>query len=257
MKNYILIFSLVTIFSVFLMNCSSTAGVTDRAAISDAADHKKSPDWQGVYTGNSPGVDGNIVQVVILLSKNFTYTMETKTIGESDPLKQQRGRVIWDRSRNTVQLDQFPERYGSPFFELREDHIVQYNPGGNRNEGAEGSTAVFLRRETNPLLERTWQLTNLTGSWVGVNDRVTIVFSVIDQRFLVRGLCNAISGEYVFSDDSVLLRCRYLPRMHCDKANLESALARVLPSTDDIMVHGNYLMLISNNQTIATFELLE
>ncbi len=258
MKSYILKFSLAAVIAVFLWGCTSPGGVTDTTANADATGRKKPSDWQGVYTGNFPGKqEGNWEQVVILLNRNYTYSMEKKTSGESDEVKQQRGTFRWDRRRNTVQLDPFPERFGSPVFELGENHIVQLNTGGNANEVSEGSTTIILRREPNPVLERTWQLTNLPGNWVGINDKITIVFKIIDQRVVVNGVCSRFPGQYVFHDDGVQIKYRITGGYLRDRTELKTAFLMALTYTDDIKVRGDYLMLLSNKQTIATFELVE
>lgn len=258
MKKCMLNFLLAAVFAVFILGCTSPAGVTGSAATSDAASRKKPSDWQGVYTGSFPGEEGRMEQVVILLSKNFTFTMETKSDGESDQVKHRRGNLSWDRRGNTVQLDPFPERYGSPVFELGENHILQFNAGDNRDEGTDGSTAIILKREPNPVLERTWQLTNIPGNWVGINDRITIVFKVIDQRVEVKGVCNIASGQYVFRDDGIQIQYRITGvGWHCDRTELQRAFLMALIYTDDIKVRGDYLMLLSNKQTVATLELVE
>ncbi|TVQ15781.1 MAG: hypothetical protein EA361_05180 [Bacteroidetes bacterium] len=258
MEKGILNLLLATVFAVFLLGCTSPTGVTGTTANADATGRKKPSDWQGVYTGNFPGEqEGSWEQAVILLNRNYTYSMETKTSGESDEVKQRRGTLKWDRRRNTVQMYPFPERLGSPVFELGENHIVQLNTGGNANEVSEGSTTIILRREPNPVLERTWQLTNLPGYWVGINDRITIAFKIIDQRVVVNGVCSRFPEQYVFHDDGVQIKYRITGGYFRDRSELKTAFLMALTYTDDIKVSGDYLMLISNKQTIATFELVE
>lgn len=247
---------LITTLTFILCACALGKRFSDLYTPPDPDSSKKSLEWQGVYTGFLPCDDNNFMQVVIVLRSNYTFYMETIGIEDSSRVKQIRGRFIWDDDGNTIILDNIPNEYGSPFFEVGESYIAQLNTNWDNNEDPGIINYVVFKKELNPMLERAWRLTDLRGSWVETNDRIFIVFKILDQRVSGHAGCNSFRGRYFFDDNGFQLRCVPLSRVGCNRIDLEKEFMKALYMADDIQVGEDFLLLISNKQTIARFKLV-
>jgi len=245
---------LITTLTFILTGCTFFQKFSELYTPPDPDSSMKSLEWQGVYTGYLPCAHCNFIQTVIVLRSNQVYSIETKCNEDSSRIKQTIGRFVWDLDGNTVILDNFPDEYGSPFFEVGENYIAQINESTLNNESADIINYVVFTKESNPMLERTWRLTELAGSWIEESDRIFIIFRIIDQRVSGHAGCNIFGGKYFFDKNGFRLRCQIIRRVHCNRVDLENEFMKALFIIDDIKVGENYLLLISNKRTIARFK---
>lgn len=109
--------------------------------------------------------------------------------------------------------------------------------------------------ENKPLVATQWQLAQLNGSVVPVQDDLFTITFGEDGRLSGLGVCNRLMGQYeVDQTGGLKIGPMASTRMACPGMERESVFAEVLSGTTHYDIDGQMLMLLTDGEVKAVFQ---
>jgi copper homeostasis protein (lipoprotein) len=210
----------------------------------------KSVDWPGIYSGSLPCQGCNGIYTKLLLKKDNTFKLERIYLGKSDQVLQSEGTFVWDQGGEVITLN-------NENIKLRvlDKKLIQLDPNGNRYGGEDANRYQLIMIDL--LAGQTWQLTQLNGNEIAVENFNTVPFLQFDsqnKKISGNGGCNTFNGSYTTSANDLHFGPLLSTKMACAELNIETSLMNALQETETFSVVENKLTIYSKDQTpLAVF----
>ncbi len=121
----------LTLFCLVLLLISSAIINAEKPA--DMHTSRISLDWQGTYLGILPTAGGGGMETKIILSEDYSYTMQTKYLDKEESFFTRKGKFVWDEKGSKITLQNI-NTAPSQYF-VGENMLIQLDMDGNRITG--------------------------------------------------------------------------------------------------------------------------
>lgn len=111
----------------------------------DGHNARNSLDYEGTYSGTTPGSDCKVVDLTIVLTTT-EYTLRVTPLTEGAKTVVQKGQYTWDRNGTVITLEGakgIPAKYF-----VGENHLRQLDKNGKQHQGEEAASYI-LRKHWN------------------------------------------------------------------------------------------------------------
>jgi len=248
--NYGIVF---LILSLSISAC--TAPKSSINTIPDSHNSQNSLDWEGVYTGTIPCADCEGIRTMINLSKNLTYTMETKYQGRSEEIFKSKGTFSWDKSGSYLIMN---GESGIPSYKVGENILFVLDAEGKLITGNLANNYT-LTKETNTLTEKYWKLIEINGKPVKQSEKEPhIILKAADNRIIGNSGCNSFTGGFeVLPGNRISFSKIASTRMACMDMSIEDQLFNILGTVDNFSLSEGILSLNRAKMApLARFEVI-
>jgi len=231
----------------------------DNYYTSKADSSMNSPDWSGTYTGILPCADCEGIQTTMKINRDLTYSIETRYLGKSNEIRKAEGTFSFDRSGNTISLDNTEDKTSPSFYAVGENKLTQLDLKGKIITGSLSDKYILIR-QTSPIVEKYWKLVELDGKAVvppaDENKEAHMILKAMDKRLTGNGGCNSYGGTYELPGGNHITFSRIIStRMACPDMQDEDKLFEAFGLTDNYTMKDGTLILNSADAApLARFE---
>lgn len=247
-QNLILILFLLT---MGINSCKTTLNAQKTEVQHHGDNSMTSLDWPGIYQGVLSCADCEGIKTQVELNEDFTYTLKTQFLGNSDSVFQGKGKFVWNDAGAAITLDNSNHHT----YQVGENVLYHLDKNGKPITG-DLSEKHTLKKEKVEITGKYWKLIRLNGQPVKLANREP--FIRLNEDFSVNGnsSCNSFNGKYNLTDGN---RIKFSPfaltKMACIDNNIEDELMQILEKTKSFSVSSNELIFQDEFETsLAIFE---